>query len=312
MAAKTAHSTNPFARVAEAFSTRSSLSSVRSDRSGHAKERREAKRIEKAERLERRVQEQEAFEEQRRRKYENGRRMESPDLLVRYGEGDAELLHPSELSTIAEIASMSAGTEVTFRARIQHQRRISDALDFLLFRDQTQTIQGVVSRTSTHMIKWVQRLPTESLVEVTGTLQKPEEPVRSASIQKLEVSVFSIHLVSPATQLLFDNYHPPESLHQRMSDRVVDLRHPSNQALFRLRAAVTRTFREILDDDGFIEIQTPKLQPAATESGAEVFQVKYFGRKAFLAQSPQLAKQMTISADFKKVYEVSMASPLRL
>jgi aspartyl-tRNA synthetase len=53
-----------------------------------------------------------------------------------------------------------------------------------------------------------------------------------------------------------------------------------------------------------MEIQTPKLQPAATESGAEVFKVNYFGRRAFLAQSPQLAKQMTVSADFGRVYEV--------
>ena len=62
--------------------------------------------------------------------------------------------------------------------------------------------------------------------------------------------------------------------------------------------------RQALDEQGFIEIHTPKLQGGATESGASVFKVEYFSRGAFLAQSPQLAKQMAISADFGKVYEI--------
>jgi aspartyl-tRNA synthetase len=71
------------------------------------------------------------------------------------------------------------------------------------------------------------------------------------------------------------------------------------------------TFRRVLEDRGFLEINTPKFQPAATESGAEVFKVDYFGRTAFLAQSPQLPKQMCISADFGKVYEVSEVGEAR-
>lgn len=90
----------------------------------------------------------------------------------------------------------------------------------------------------------------------------------------------------------------------RFMNRIIDLRTPATQAVFRIQAGVCALFRRALDDRGFVEIHTPKLQGGATESGATVFEVSYFGRAAFLAQSPQLAKQMCISADFERVYEI--------
>ncbi|KAI1761203.1 aspartyl-tRNA synthetase [Hypoxylon sp. FL1150] len=267
---------------------------------GKAAQRSEAKRQEKLEKSERRQQEQEEIEERRRREAEQADREEDEETKARYGEN----LHPHELCSLQEVATLSEGAEVNFRARIHTQRRVSQALDFLLFRHQTESIQGVLSNASPHMIRWVQRLHPESLVHVTGTLKKPESPVTSATISELEVQVYSLHLVNEANDLPFDNYEPPDALRQRLSGRVMDLRHPSNHAIFRIRARIVREFREALDEQGFLEIQTPKLQPAATESGAEVFKVQYFGRTAYLAQSPQLAKQMVISADFKKVYEI--------
>jgi nondiscriminating aspartyl-tRNA synthetase len=212
--------------------------------------------------------------------------------------------HPNELNTIAQLDRLPIGTEVSFRARIHTQRQLSKALDFLLLRDQTHSIQGVLSRENMDMVKWVQKLHPESLVQVSGVLKEPPEPIRSASHAGVELDIKSIHLVNAANNLPFNNYKPPETLRNRMSSRILDLRHPANQALFRIRSLVTRKFRESLEDKGFVEIQTPKLQPAATESGAAVFKVNYFGRNAFLAQSPQLAKQMSISADFGRVFEV--------
>ncbi|WAQ92261.1 hypothetical protein PtA15_16A167 [Puccinia triticina] len=79
---------------------------------------------------------------------------------------------------------------------------------------------------------------------------------------------------------------------------------PVNQAIFRVQSRVCNLFRRFLDDEGFIEIHTPKIQGAATESGASVFKLGYFEQTAFLAQSPQLAKQMAIAADFERVYEI--------
>ncbi|MCO5549765.1 hypothetical protein L7F22_003238 [Adiantum nelumboides] len=94
------------------------------------------------------------------------------------------------------------------------------------------------------------------------------------------------------------------SLPVRMANRVLDLRSPPSQAVFRIQAAVCQAFRQFLNEQGFIEIHTPKLLGGASESGASVFKVDYFGRRACLAQSPQLFKQMCICADFGRVFEI--------
>ncbi|KKF96205.1 Aspartate--tRNA ligase cytoplasmic [Ceratocystis platani] len=218
---------------------------------------------------------------------------------------------PPQTTTIAQISSAAAGgislanTIVAFRARVTTQRRVGSALSFVLLRDGLASVQAVLRDMPIQLVKSVQRLRDESLVEVTGTLVEPPVPVRSASIPTLELRIDALRLVAPVSEpLAFDNYMAPDAMRTRMSNRVLDLRHPANIALFRIRAMVLRKFRESLDAQGFVEINTPKLQPAATESGAEVFKVNYFGRRAFLAQSPQLVKQMTIAADFKRVYEI--------
>lgn len=103
-----------------------------------------------------------------------------------------------------------------------------------------------------------------------------------------------------------DVYRSQRSLPQRvrLNNRIIDLRTTPSQGIFRIQSGICNLFRTYLDTQGFIEIHTPKLQGGATESGATVFELNYFSRPAFLAQSPQLAKQMAIAADFERVYEV--------
>lgn len=90
----------------------------------------------------------------------------------------------------------------------------------------------------------------------------------------------------------------------RLDNRVIDLRTPANQAIFTIQSGVVNLFRDFLNTQGFTEIHTPKLISTASEGGSEVFEVKYFDRKAYLAQSPQFYKQMAIGADFERVYEI--------
>merc|ERR1712212_1453120 len=90
----------------------------------------------------------------------------------------------------------------------------------------------------------------------------------------------------------------------RLDNRVLDLRTPTNQAIFRLEAGVCMLFRDYLTKKGFVEIHTPKIISAASEGGANVFEVSYFKGKAYLAQSPQLYKQMVLTADFDRVYTI--------
>jgi nondiscriminating aspartyl-tRNA synthetase len=88
----------------------------------------------------------------------------------------------------------------------------------------------------------------------------------------------------------------------RLDNRILDLRTVSKQAIFRIQAGICKLFREHLTNEGFVELHTPKIISAASEGGANVFKMNYFKTNAYLAQSPQLYKQMAIASDFEKVF----------
>ncbi len=124
---------------------------------------------------------------------------------------------------------------------------------------------------------------------------------------QVEVSTASTLEVSSNAQIgTMDVFRQQRSLPQRirLNNRIIDLRTAPSQAIFRIQSGICNLFRSYLDGQGFMEIHTPKLQGGASESGATVFELSYFGRPAFLAQSPQLPKQMCIAADFERVYEI--------
>jgi len=226
-----------------------------------------------------------------------------------------------------QIASLSAeldGKTVKLRARV-HTLRGQGNKVFLKLRQRTDSVQAMLSveegKVSKLMVKWASGLSDESIVLVEGVVQKSPEEVKGATIKDVELILTRIHLVSGLeSRLPFsiddasradgekDENHDAQFnrvlLDTRLNNRVVDLRTQTNQAIFKLQSAIGTFFREYLDSQGFIEIHSPKLQGAATESGASVFKVSYFKGNAFLAQSPQLAKQMAIAADFERVYEI--------
>ncbi|WAR64000.1 hypothetical protein PtB15_16B159 [Puccinia triticina] len=225
---------------------------------------------------------------------------------------------------IAELKPEMVGQRVRIQARVHNSRSQSAKLSFLVLRQQTATLQAILAITETsvskQMIKWAIGIPLESIVVVEGHLQAPVEDVKTCSQSKLEIKLEQIFLLAEAPAklpfLLEDASRPVDLLPKegeqfvtvgtdtRLDNRVLDLRTPVNQAIFRVQSRVCNLFRRFLDDEGFIEIHTPKIQGAATESGASVFKLGYFEQTAFLAQSPQLAKQMAIAADFERVYEI--------
>ncbi|KZT06908.1 aspartate-tRNA ligase [Laetiporus sulphureus 93-53] len=227
---------------------------------------------------------------------------------------------------IADLKPEMDGQQVLFRARMQASRAQGSKMIFFNFRQRIDTVQGLLivspGKVSKQMYKWADSLQLESIVLVEGTVKKAPELIKSATIQDVEVHLSQIHLISGLTAVLpftVEDAARPETeivgtddevrnkrvlLDTRLNNRVVDLRTQTNQAIFKLQHAIGILFREFLEGLGFTEIHSPKLQGAATESGASVFQVSYFKGKAFLAQSPQLAKQMAIAADFERVYEI--------
>lgn len=264
----------------------------------------------------------------RRRSSEEAARAEDPpEIRARYGtttEEDAVLGRDKHDETLlSQVSDLKVGTPITFVARLHHARSISKKLAFLVFRQQVDTVQGVLQcrehEISENFVRWAEHLSSESLVHVQGVLQEPIEPITGCSIRNVELLIDKVHvLVSITENLPIDVYtmdrvekddetetvayvHP---MHARLENRVSFLRTPAMQAVMRIKSTLCQIYRNTLTDQGFIEVHTPKLQPAATESGAEVFKVKYFDRTAFLAQSPQLAKQLCMSADFDRVFEV--------
>jgi aspartyl-tRNA synthetase len=167
-------------------------------------------------------------------------------------------------------------------------------------------------------------IPTESEVIVHGRLGKPREPVKSTTIQNLEVHVSKLFILCKADAQLplqvadaegripaegednavREDGKPIVSLHARLSNRVIDLKANLNHAIFKVKYGVQKLFTEFLDERGFLLINSPRLLGAPSEGGANVFEVKYFNSKAYLAQSPQLYKQMMIAARFERVMEI--------
>lgn len=209
-----------------------------------------------------------------------------------------------------------AGQEIVFRGRVHVIRNMSKKLAFFVFREGIRTIQGVLrakdGEISENMVKFAEHIRPGSLVLVRGWLRQAEQRVKLTSIHDVEIEIVDLHIETARTvPVPFSVYEAEEATKEhgvgdrvRLANRILDLRTPTSQSIFRIQSAVCRYFREFLDDIDFTEIHTPKLQGGATEGGSEVFKLNYFGRPAFLAQSPQLAKQMAISADFQAVYEI--------
>ncbi len=180
-----------------------------------------------------------------------------------------------------------------------HRRRLLKAVAFLIVRDAAGLSQVVV--TDPAVRGQVEALTEETVVEVTGTVAA--NGTAPAGVEVVEPVVRP--LGAPAVPPPFDLYRPvlTASLPTQLDAAPVALRHPTRTAALRISAAAVAGFRATLDERGFVEVHTPKIVGSSTESGANVFALDYFGRPAYLAQSPQFYKQLMVGV-FERVYEV--------
>jgi len=187
-------------------------------------------------------------------------------------------------------------------------------VQFVVLRDETGAVQLVnggvlrepdpenprsdilVPRTLT-----IAELTHGTFITVTGELQHNER----VKLGGVEIQIDEIEIVAAA---LPDNPVADDSgIDVRLDWRFLDLRRPEQNLVFRIQTTFLHALRTVWVDRGFIEIQTPKLMASASESRAELFEVEYFERKAYLAQSPQFFKQMAQSAGFGGIFEVGPA-----
>jgi nondiscriminating aspartyl-tRNA synthetase len=180
-----------------------------------------------------------------------------------------------------------------------HRLRQLRSVTFLILRDGQGLSQIVIE--DPVMRAELSVLQPESIVSIAGeVVATPQAP------HGVEMRASSLEVIAPAgapPPFELHRPHVPAQLPTLLDHAAVGLRHPRRRALARLAAASVEGFRRTLGEQKFVEIFTPKLVGAATESGANVFGVDYFGRPAYLAQSPQLYKQIMVGV-FERVFEV--------
>lgn len=180
-----------------------------------------------------------------------------------------------------------------------HRLRVLRNVSFLILRDRTGTTQIVLEEAE--LIEKMNALCLESVISVTGRVETVEQAPNGVEIHNPHIELTTAAPAPPT----FDLFRPElnAQLPTLLDHRVVSLRHPAHRALWQIAAAAMAGFRQSLTAMDFTEIQTPKIVSSATESGANVFELDYFGRPAYLAQSPQFYKQMMVGV-FERVFEV--------
>lgn len=238
----------------------------------------------------------------------------------------------NKFPNLGDISQEDKDSKVTFEARIGNARVQSAKLAFLELKDGFDSIQVVVAEgggqsISRQMVKWCGALNTGTFVRATGLLKAPKEAVKSTTISHLELHLESIYIIAEAPEQLpvqvRDCNQPPRrrgeedaededaeeetpnvSLAVRLDHKSLSLRAPASQAIMLLESEVVRLYFEYMFKYNFACIQPSNIAGTASEGGAEVFEITYFEKKAFLTQSPQFFKQMAIAGDMKRVFSM--------
>ena len=196
--------------------------------------------------------------------------------------------------------------EITIEGFVDSVRDLQ-YVQFLVIRDISGKVQVTIEKNegNSKLNEIVSNLMTESTVKITGKLLENEK----VKLNGMELIPSEIIVTSECLEELPLNYKDSKSalLDTRLNYRFLDLRSEKNVLMFKVQTALIAAMREFMTNNNFIEIHTPKLIGTASESGAEVFEVGYFGRKAYLAQSPQFYKQMALASGFDRVFELAPA-----
>ncbi|CAA0383982.1 unnamed protein product [Arabidopsis thaliana] len=237
-----------------------------------------------------------------------------------------------ELTDVSNLVEEIVGSEVSIRGRVHKNRLVGTKL-FVILRESGFTVQCVVeeTRVGANMIKFVKQLSRESVVELIGVVSHPKKPL-TGTTQQVEIHVRKMYCLSRSLlnlPLVVEDAARSESdieksgkdgkqaarvlQDTRLNNRVLDIRTPANQAIFRIQCQVQIAFREFLLSKGFLEIHTPKLMAGSSEGGSAVFRLDYKGQPACLAQSPQLISRwryvVTCDASLRLVLFSELKTP---
>ncbi len=215
----------------------------------------------------------------------------------------------SERVYIKDVAG-KIGTEVKLQGFADNIRN-SKSMLFIVLKDITGKVQITLEKEKApELAEQLEAVTNDSVLTVIGQVAE-NEYVKLGGIEIIpkEISVESVAEALPIARKEIPASKKKKaversSIDQRIDYRWIDLRTEENQLMFQVQTTLVNAMRQYLLKENFIEIHTPKLIGAASESGADVFQVEYFDRKAYLAQSPQFYKQMAMASGFERIFEV--------
>ena len=199
-----------------------------------------------------------------------------------------------ERNLIAQVKPGETNKIQGFVENLRNKRTMA----FLVIRDHTGRIQVTVEKEkSPELAAIVDQLTMESVVTCVGPVVE-NSYVKMGGIEMLPESMEILSVAEPLP------ITKDAAIDSRLDYRWIDLRSDRNTLIFKAQTELVAAMRNFLLNRGFMEIHTPKLIGAASESGSDVFELKYFDRKAYLSQSPQFYKQMAMAAGFDRIFEV--------
>jgi len=200
------------------------------------------------------------------------------------------------------IGSTDFGQEVRVQGWVEDVRKLG-GIAFVILRQREGTLQLAFPKKKVpELLEMAGKLTRESVIEATGTVVENKEARNGWEIVPRELKVLAA-AEAPLPLGVVDKV--TADMDTRLDNRFMDLRKANVQAIFHVRSLVLQSLRASMVRHGFVEVNTPKLSGAGAEGGATLFETNYFGRKAYLSQSPQLYKQMLMASGLDRVFEVA-------
>lgn len=204
------------------------------------------------------------------------------------------------IRTLTKELPSNIGQTITISGWL-HKKRLLGGLNFITLRDRTGIAQTLIDNKDE--LEKLRGLQIGTVMSLTGLVIEDERAPGGAELHDVTVAIEVPVTNEPTIEVDKPISHKSEHLETLFENRVLNIRNLNEQKIFKIRADLTYYIREFLRDREFVEIDTPKLLSGATEGGAEVFKLDYFGKTATLAQSPQFYKQIMVGA-FERVYEI--------